>query len=425
MTSPADLPATAVPTPAQLAWQRAATGMFCHFGVNTFYGREWSDGSLDPAGFDPSGLDADQWAETAAAAGMRYLVVTAKHHDGFCLWPTSTTDYSVRSSPWRAGKGDVVGEVAAACERAGIGLGIYLSPWDRNAACYSDPAAYDEFYCRQLTELCTSYGPIVETWFDGAGSQGRVYDWDAIMGVVGRHQPDAMVFNMGHPTIRWIGNEDGLAQDPCFYGVSTASLTADAKPGELRGEHYVPPECDVAIRRNWFWQPDDLDTLKSVEHLLGIYYRSVGLGANLLLDVPPDRSGRLDEADRGRLLEYAAELRRRFAEPLPASRHDSAAGVRLVFDRPVTFDHVVVKEDLTAGQRIDGHQIVADGVPVAQGRTIGATRIHPCDTTTATELVVQTDGDAGRIADVQAFLTGSSRLPDLGTLMTADSAKAQ
>jgi alpha-L-fucosidase len=258
----------ATPTPGQLAWQQAGFGIFCHFGINTFYGKEWSDGTLDPKAFNPTELDAGDWATAAAAAGARYLVLTAKHHDGFCLWPTDTTEYSVKSSPWR---GDVVERTAQACRDAGIGLGLYLSPWDRNAPCYADPAAYDEFYQCQLTELCTRYGPLFEIWFDGAGSGGRRYDWDGITRVIDEHPPGAMVFNMGRPTIRWVGNEDGLAADPCWY--------------EVDGE-YLPPECDVPIRRHWFWQPDDEQTLKSLEHLLAIHYRSVGLGAGLLLNVP-------------------------------------------------------------------------------------------------------------------------------------------
>ena len=213
---------TVKPTAGQLRWQELQFGMFCHFGINTFFGMEWSDGSLDPAGFAPGRLDARQWVETARAAGMRYLILTAKHHDGFCLWPTETTDYSVRASPYRGGNGDVVGEVAAACHELGIPFGLYLSPWDRHEPCYVDAAAYDRFYIRQLTELCTRYGPLAELWFDGAGSAGRTYDWDAIMGVVDRYQPDAVIFNMGRPTIRWVGNEDGLAAESTYYAVTGA-----------------------------------------------------------------------------------------------------------------------------------------------------------------------------------------------------------
>lgn len=395
------------PTPQQLAWQRAAFGMFCHFGVNTFNGREWSDGTLDAASFNPSAFDARQWVQTAVDAGMRYLVLTAKHHDGFCLWPTSTTDYSVAASPYA---GDVVGEVATACADAGLPFGLYLSPWDRNADCYRDPTAYDDFYCRQLTELCTQYGPLFEVWFDGAGSEGRTYDWNRIMGVVHRHQPDAVVFNMGEPTIRWIGNEDGLAADPCHYDVDGV---------------YLPPECDVAIRRNWFWQPDDLDTLKSVEHLLGIYYRSVGLGANLLLNVPPDRRGLIDEDDRTRLLEFAEEVRRRFAAPVRGELSHEGDVVTVTLPESRTFDHVVLHEDVSDGQHVDGHEVYVDDALVARGETIGVQRFHVFPAVTGSRVTVRLGTARARLADVELHATGVEALPQLGRLQTADAEKAR
>lgn len=381
---------TAIPTAGQLAWQRARFGVFCHFGINTFYGKEWSDGSLDPAGFDPTELDPRQWAHTAAAAGARYLVLTAKHHDGFCLWPTDTTDYSVRSSPF---DGDVVELTAQACRDAGIGLGLYLSPWDRNAACYPDPAAYNDFYRRQLTELCTRYGPLFEIWFDGAGSQGRAYDWDRIMAVVDEHQPDTMVFNMGRPTIRWVGNEDGLASDPCRYVVDG---------------RYLPPECDVPIRAHWFWQPDDIHTLKSREHLLAIYYRSIGLGAGLLLNVPPDRRGLLDHADVARVREVSAEVFRRFGNPTEAVPDGSVYR----FAERTAFDHITLCEDLTSGQHITEHRIFADRELVASGGTVGNRRIHVTGHHEAAELRIEANGPIGSVG---AHLTGITEAPRLET----------
>jgi alpha-L-fucosidase len=246
----------AIPTPAQLAWQREHPfALFCHFGINTFYGREWSDGTLDPAGFAPDALDGRQWVAVAKDAGAAHIILTAKHHDGFCLWPTETTDYSVRSSPWRGGEGDVVAELAEACREGGIGLGLYLSPWDRHDPDWAArPEVYDARYIAQLTELCTRYGPLVELWFDGAGSEQHPYAWDDIMAVARQHQPDAMIFNMGDPTIRWVSNEDGLASDPCWYTVSEldTSIYVDSKSGVQGGARYLPPECDVPIRRHWF-----------------------------------------------------------------------------------------------------------------------------------------------------------------------------
>uniref|UniRef100_A0AAU2K213 alpha-L-fucosidase n=1 Tax=Streptomyces sp. NBC_00049 TaxID=2903617 RepID=A0AAU2K213_9ACTN len=406
---------TSRPTAAQLAWQKAGFGLFLHFGVNTFNGREWSDGTLDPATFDPSDLDARQWVRTAVEAGARYVVLTAKHHDGFCLWPTATTAYSVASSPWRSGKGDVVAELADACREAGIGLGLYLSPWDRNADCYDDPGAYDAFYARQLTELCTRYGPLCELWFDGAGSEGRTYDWDAAMAVVAEHQPDAMVFNMGRPTIRWVGNEDGLASDPCHYTVDSTGISVyDDGATALDEARYLPPECDVPIRGNWFWQPDDLHTLKSRQHLLALWYRSVGLGAGLLLGVPPDRTGRIDPADRARLLELGGELDRRFARRATATLTAGPDGeVAARFTKPVVLDHVELTEDLTHGQLVSGHEVLADGEVIAAGHTVGVRRIHAFPPVEVTRLSVRLAGPGGRLTGVSGFHTGHSAAPRL------------
>lgn len=412
---PDHLLATPVPSPGQLRWQEAGLGIFLHFGLNTFNGVEWSDGTLDPASFDPTDLDARQWVETARLAGARYVVLTAKHHDGFCLWPTETTRYSVAASPWRGGRGDVVAELAEACRAAGMGLGLYLSPWDRNAECYADPEQYDAFYRRQLTELCTRYGPLVELWFDGAGSEGRTYDWDSIMAVVREHQPGAMVFNMGEPTIRWIGNEDGLAADPVHYVVGSSRHSIYAtEESALGAMAYLPPECDVPIRRHWFWQPDDRHTLKSREHLLAIWYRSVGLGAGLLLNVPPDRRGLIDAADRARLLETTDELVRRFADPLTAElRHLDDGWVRARFAGPVRIDHLELREDLTGGQRIFGHDVRADGRPLVSAGTVGVRRIHAFPPVTATELTLRLDDPSARLRSVIAFETGASALPEL------------
>ncbi|MFD4691606.1 alpha-L-fucosidase [Streptomyces sp. NPDC058463] len=401
------------PTAAQLAWQQDGFGLFLHFGINTFNGQEWSDGSLDPATFDPTELDARQWVGTAVAAGAAYVVLTAKHHDGFCLWPTGTTDYSVASSPWRGGRGDVVAELAEACRAAGIGLGLYLSPWDRHADCYDDPEAYDAFYLRQLTELCTGYGPLYELWFDGAGSEGRTYDWDAVMAVVDEHQPDAMVFNMGRPTIRWVGNEDGLAADPCRYTVDSTGISVyDDGTTRLGALQYLPPECDVPIRRNWFWQPDDLDTLKSLDHLLAIWYHSVGLGAGLLLNVPPDRSGRIDAADRERLLELREELGSRFARPEAATLTAGADGTVVArFPEPVVLDHLELREDLSDGQRIDGHEVCADDRVLASGHTVGVRRLHAFPAAEVRELRIRLAGADARLLAVHGFRTGHGTDP--------------
>lgn len=412
---PAALPTAPLPTAGQLAWQHDGFGLFLHFGINTFHGREWSDGTLDPATFDPSALDARDWARAAADAEAKYVVLTAKHHDGFCLWPTETTDYSVAAGPWRGGHGDLVAELAEACREFGIGLGLYLSPWDRNAACYQDAAAYDEFYLRQLTELCTGYGPLYELWFDGAGSEGRTYDWQRIMAVVDTHQPDAMVFNMGRPTIRWIGNEDGLATDPCRYEVERNRISIYEHDDRSLGEkRYLPPECDVSIRRHWFWHPHD-ESLKSTEHLLAVWYRSVGLGAGLLLNVPPDRTGRIDDADRARLAEFTAERRRRFAAPHRTELHPGAAPGEWIarFPHPVALDHLEIREGLTTGQHVNSHSIMAAGRQLAAGGTIGISRLHTFEPLTVSELAIRLDGPQATLDGVAGYLTGHPGVPQL------------
>ena len=396
------------PTAGQLAWQHAAMGVFFHFGVNTFNDREWSDGTLAPTTFDPDDLDADQWVRVAQDAGAAYVILTAKHHDGFCLWPTTTTDYSVRSSPWRDGDGDVVGELAQACRRHGMKLGLYLSPWDRNASCYSDPAAYDAYYLAQLRELCTGYGELFELWFDGAGSEGREYDWTAIADLIDELQPGAMIFNMGRPTIRWVGNEDGLAADPVEYAVTRTQMSMfTVKTAELTEALYLPPECDVSIRPGWFYQP--AEEPKSVEHLLAIHYASIGLGANLLLNLPPDRHGRIPDADATRVQEWRAELNRRFATPLLATlRVADGAEIVIDFGDEVSIDHLDLAEHLDDGQQITDHTVTGPDGEIVRAGTIGVRRRHAFDPVTVRTLRVTLTGADGALGT--EALTRSRRL---------------
>jgi alpha-L-fucosidase len=404
------------PTAAQLAWQQLELGMFVHVGVNTFAGCEWSDGTLPAASFAPTDLDAGQWVAVAQQMGARYLVLTAKHHDGFCLWPTATTDYSVASSPWRGGRGDLVGEVADACRAAGLAFGVYLSPWDRHEPRYADPPAYDAFYTAQLRELCTRYGRLGEIWFDGAGSAGRVYDWDAIMAVVEGTQSEAMVFTMGRPTIRWVGNEDGLAADPVRYVTDRVDLNNhdDSVTGPGR-QRYLPPECDVSLRRGWFWAADDEP--KSLDHLLAIHYRSVGRGANLLLNVPPDRRGRIAEADVARLEAWRAELDRRFGRPVTAALELVAEDGdrrtwRARLPAPVRLDHLRLREDYRDGQRVERHVVRAAGRVLAEGLTVGQQRVHAVAAVTVAELEVQTHGAGARLGSLAVFDTGGAVVPE-------------
>jgi alpha-L-fucosidase len=402
------------PTPGQLAWQRQELGVFFHFGVNTFAGLEWSDGTLDPSIFNPTLLDAEQWVATAADAGARYVILTAKHHDGFCLWPTDTTDYSVRSAPWKDGKGDVVAEVRAAADKYGLDLGLYLSPWDRHAPCYPDPAAYDRYYQDQLRELCTRYGTLSELWFDGAGSQGREYDWVGIGEVISRTQPQAMIFNMGNPTIRWVGNEDGLASDPVDYVVAETDFSQyTVQTTRLERALYLPPECDVSIRRGWFWA--DHDRPKSLDHLMAIHYRSVGMGANLLLNLPPDDRGLIPDEDVDRMRQWRAELDRRFSNPVePDALSELSPGVwRATFDQPVRLDHLQLTEDFTTGQRIRSHRVSSGDRLVASGQTVGARRIHVFDEIETAELTITVQGQEPRLESIRGFRTGVASIPSI------------
>lgn len=409
-------PSPPVPRPNQLDYQRNRPfAILCHFGINTFYGKEWSDGRLDPVAFNPSALDCRQWAATAKQAGASHIILAAKHHDGFCLWQTETTDYSVRASPWRDGRGDVVAELARACQEVDIGLGLYLSPWDRHEPSWStDHAEYDAFYLRQLIELCTRYGDLVEVWevwFGGAGSDEHPYDCDAIMNVVYTHQPGAMIFNMGRPTVRWVGNEDGLAADPCWYPVDDGGqpLLIDEARDPMVRSTYLPPECDAAIRCHWFWQLDDSDTLKSVDHLLAIWYRSVGSGANLLLDVP---------ADRERLLGFAGVLKQRFKDPYVAKIVRSKSSVTATFDRPdrpVRIDHLILREASESGQRIGRHRVVsaAGEILVDDVFAVSSQRVHAFPAIETDSLRIELDDPHAELTGVEGYLTGVETLPSL------------
>lgn len=372
----------AKPTKAQLKWQDLEMGMFCHFGINTFCDQEWGDGTDSPSKFNPTFLDARQWVRTAKQAGFKYFILTAKHHDGFCLWPTKTTDYSVKSSPWKDGKGDVVGECAKACEEEGMPFGLYLSPWDRHEPCYLDKEAYDDFYAEQLTELLTEYGPLVEVWFDGAGSEGREYDWPRIIGLVKKYQPDAMIFNMGAPTIRWVGNEDGVAPYPCWNTATearTSMFTNDMLTWLPETPGWVPAECDVPIRRgHWFWHPNSEDKLLSLDELKDIYYRSVGHGTNLLLNVAPDNRGLIPEADVKRVTEFGDWIRNTFSNPI---KEISGEGYELdiMLSSPQKIDHVILMEEIAHGERVRDYvlEIKKDGewIQIVHGSAIGHKKI--------------------------------------------------
>lgn len=376
-----------VPSPQQLEWQQMELTAFLHFGINTFTDREWGDGKEDPALFNPTDLDAEQWVRTLKEAGFKMVLLTAKHHDGFCLWPTKTTKHSVASSPWKDGKGDVVKELRDACTKYDMKFGVYLSPWDRNAECYGDSPRYNEFFIEQLTELLTNYGEVHEVWFDGANGEGpngkkQVYDWDAFYKTIQRLQPKAVMAIMGDD-VRWVGNERGLGREtewsatvlaPGIYARSTENnqrlgihnTSQDLGSREMLKNatelFWYPSEVDVSIRPGWFWHESENGKVKSLKHLADIYFQSVGYNSVLLLNIPPDRRGHIHEADVARLKEFAAYRQQAFADNRVKKGHkmwDAASGDQRVYKLKSSskINVVLLQEDIASGQRVESFRV--------------------------------------------------------------------
>lgn len=397
------------PTPQQLAWQEAELSMFLHFGINTFTDKEWGDGKEDPMLFNPTELDARQWVQVAKEAGFKYMILTAKHHDGFCLWPSKYTEHSVKNSTWRGGQGDVVREFADACQDAGMKMGLYLSPWDRHEPTYGDSPVYNQHFRNQLTELLTNYGKIAEVWFDGACGEGpngkkQEYDWQSYYEVIRRLQPNAVIAICG-PDIRWVGNENGVARE-------TEWSVQDAHPvfhKGIEGKVWYPAECDVSIRPGWFWHKNQDAQVKSLEHLIDIYYKSVGRNSVLLLNVPPNNRGLFAEPDVERLREFREVLDKtfavNFAEGKPATASNvrsgssasnavdgngdtywategvTTASLELDLGEPIIFNRSMIQEPISLGQQIEEYRIEAwndqgrnspaSWKLIAEGTTIG------------------------------------------------------
>jgi len=420
-----------VPSERQLRWHEMEVYGFLHFTVNTFTDKEWGYGDESPQVFNPTGFDARQMVRTAREAGMKGLILTCKHHDGFCLWPSKYTEHSVKNSPWRGGKGDVVREVSDECRRQGVMFGVYLSPWDRNHKDYGRPE-YIVYYRNQLRELLGNYGPVFEVWFDGAnGGDGyyggaretrtidnrTYYDWESTWKIVRELQPDACMFSDGGPDVRWVGNENGYAGETCWHAFNRAGVlpgVADAaqlNAGHRPGTDWLPAEVDVSIRPGWFYHAAEDSAVKSPEKLLDIYYGSVGRGCNLLLNLPPDRRGRIHENDISALRKWREILDATFARDLAlgakatagsvrgggrkyAARNavdgkrgtywatdDSVTATELVIDlgKPETFNVVRIREFIPLGQRVDGYALDAwkDGKweEFAEGKSIGYQRL--------------------------------------------------
>jgi alpha-L-fucosidase len=400
-----------VPSPSQLIWQRDELAMFIHFGVNTFTNREWGDGKEDPAIFNPTRLDAAQWARTAREAGFKAMVLTAKHHDGFCLWPTKTTRHSVASSPFRGGSGDVVREFVDACRRENLKVGLYCSPWDRNSPVYGDSPRYNDLFVEQLTELLTQYGPVHEVWFDGANGEGpngrkQEYDFPRFWNHVRRLQPDAVMFSDAGPDVRWIGNERGVAGDTNWSTVDPSvvpvpGMSGDAvmrmlQDGDPAGTVWRPGETDVSIRPGWFYHPAEDTRVKSVEQLVELYFTSVGRNSKLLLNVPPTPDGLLHDVDVANLV----GMRRRLGELFSQQQTQSARRVWRSTGRAGTLEVALpsamlvsildAREDITRGQVVSRYVIEgANGdswTTLARGTTIGFRRLHRVSPVTVSRL---------------------------------------
>ena len=302
-------PIGAIPSSRQLAWHDREMYAFIHFGVNTFSNEEWGHGNEDPESFNPSELNTDQWCKVFKDSGLTGVVITAKHHDGFCLWPSTLTDHSVKYSPWKNGNGDILKDLSASCQKYGLHLGVYLSPWDRNNPVYGKGQEYNEYFANQLRDILSNYGPMTEVWFDGACGEGpngkrQVYDWALFHSVVRELQPNAVIFSDAGPDIRWIGNEKGFAgesnwstmnRDEFYPGIPEKNT--ELNEGQEGGTHWLPGEVDVSIRPGWFYHPDQDDKVKSPEKLFQIWLESVGRNANLLLNFPIDRRGLVHETD--------------------------------------------------------------------------------------------------------------------------------
>ncbi len=420
-----------VPTERQLQWQAMEFVGFLHFTVNTFTDKEWGGGDEAETVFNPTSFDANQIVRAAAEGGMKELILTCKHHDGFCLWPSKFTEHSIKHSPWQDGHGDMVKDISEACHRAGLKFGVYLSPWDRNHKDYGRPE-YITYYQNQLRELLTQYGPISEVWFDGAnGGDGfyggaretrkidalTYYQWPATRQLVRDLQPLACMFSDGGPDLRWVGNERGQAGATCWATLNAADFapgSADSRRlnrGDRPGTDWVPAECDVSIRPGWFYHAAEDTRVKTPRELLDLYYKSVGRGAGLLLNLPPDRRGLIHDNDARSLREFRRLVDATFAHDLaraakvtasnfrgnaarfaPAnvtdnqrdtywSTDDAATAPEIVLDlgKPVTFNVVRIREYLPLGQRIEAFALDqwqgAQWVEFATGTSIGNCRL--------------------------------------------------
>jgi alpha-L-fucosidase len=458
--APPPSPVMPVPTQAQIDWQRLEYYAFVHFNMNTFSNMEWGLGDEKPTQFNPSELDCRQWARVAKEAGMKAIILTTKHHDGFCLWPSEFTEHSVKNSPWKDGKGDVVKELSEACKEYGLKFGVYLSPWDRNHADYGTPE-YITYFRNQLRELLTNYGEIFEVWFDGAnGGTGyygganeerkvdklTYYDWQNTYKIIEELQPNAIIFSDAGPGCRWIGNEHGFSYPTTWSNIYRDSIyggmpeySKKYAQGQENGTHWVPGEADVSIRPGWYYHEYEDHKVKSVSSLLDIYYNSVGQNSTLLLNFPVDKRGLIHENDVEQLNKLTAKLKEDFAEELAFGNKISASdskrsgyhasyaidqnintywaasdgniesGLTIDFKAPTTFNRFIVQEHIALGQRVKSFILEAktDGAwqKIASETTIGYKRILrlPDVTATAVRLIITDAKACPTISNIEIY----------------------
>ncbi len=411
---PADIirkAAHVVPSPRQLRWQELELTAFFHFGINTFTDREWGDGKEDLSLFNPTGLDARQWVRVAKEAGFRQVILTAKHHDGFCLWPSQYTDHTIAHTPYKNGHGDIVKEFADACHEYGMGLGLYLSPWDRNSPAYGDSAKYNTLFLNWLTELLTQYGRVDEVWFDGANGEGpngkkQVYAFEAWFHLIRRLQPQAVIAIMG-PDVRWVGTETGQGRftewsvlpvnarqeesiaansqkDQTFAPLGNLmdqDLGSREQLMKAKGLIWYPAETDVSIRPGWFNHAREDSLVRSPSGLMDLYFTSVGRNSVLLLNIPPNRQGLISDADVRSLRGWRRKMDSTFGVDLAAgavTKRDSMI-IGMTLEKEKTFDVLLLQEDIRVGQRVERFVFEVENhgewVQVASGTTIGYKRL--------------------------------------------------
>ena len=421
MDSRLDLYTSIVPNRRQLIIQDMKYYAFVHYGMNTFTNREWGDGKESESIFNPKKQNTDQWCEAIAAAGMKGVILTCKHHDGFCLWPTKTTEHSIKNSPYKNGKGDVVREVSESCKKYGLKFGVYLSPWDRNAECYGTPA-YNDFYIAQLTELLTNYGDIFMLWMDGAcgaasdGKPVQKYDFERIWNTAVELQPDIVLSDCA-PDVRWIGNESGKTREsewnvvPKFeFGEQNFQASDDMKDFQKRCRDvmlpdmgsreflanfdefiWYPAEVDVSIRLGWFYHPLQRFTLKSLNHLMKIYYNSAGNNALMLLNIPPNKNGLLAKSDVRRLRRMGKWLKKEdelLISDVKTEKSEDGFEINLKFPKQ-SVDRVRLSEDTTKSQRVERFSIYADGKKLFGGTIIGFSKIAVFEPTVTDNLTIK------------------------------------